>query len=71
MQGARPEVFVPESVDNAHQGAAGGDDYEPLVGVGSLGMVDVHVLATFQNALVNAIQANSIRVGLSGYLVEL
>lgn len=71
MQGARPEVLVPESVDNSHQGASGGDDHEPLVGVGSLGVVDVHVLATFQNSFVNAIQANGIGVGLSRYLVEL
>ena len=67
MQGSRPEVFVPESVDNSYQGATGGDDYEPLVGVGSLGVVDVHVLATLQNSFVNAIQANGIRVGLSEY----
>ena len=65
MQGSRPEVFVPESVDNSYQGASGGDDYKPLVGVGSLGVVDVHVLATLQNSFVNAIQANGIRVGLS------
>ena len=65
MQGPRPEVFVPESVDNSHQGATGGDDYEPLVGVGSLGVVDVHVLATLQNSFVDAVQADGIRVGLS------
>ena len=63
--GARSEIFVPESVEYSHDSESRGDYHEALIGeCGSLRR-DVFVLAPFEHAFMNTVQADGIRIGLT------
>ncbi len=59
---ARPEVLVPESVDDSQYGESRGDEDEALVLRGRPLRRHVLVLAPLEHRLVDAVQAKGVRV---------
>lgn len=71
VHGSWAKVLVPEPINYASKCKTGRDDDEPLVGRGRSGVGNVHVLASLQHPLVDAVKADGVGVGLSRYLVKL
>lgn len=61
-EAARAEVLVPEAVDDPEDGEARGYDHEALVLGGAPLLGHVLVLATLEHRVVDAVQADGVRV---------
>lgn len=64
------EVLVPEPVDDAEHGEGGGDQDEDLVLEGGPLVGHVLVPAPLEHRLVDRVEADGVRVGALGHLVE-